>query len=353
MRKFKIAAVIAILLLAVSARAEWEFIKDYTHPADDIRKVFINCPAGEIKFEPSSDENVSVAVRKVVYLKREDDAIKLADACEVDFKVANYTLEVIVDFPQSRHRHRSFFDRLFSGQYDRDLEVLIKVSVPRKIGLIVETSSADITAIDLQNDLTVDGSSSDVSLENVKGNCDLSLSSGDLEAYVVDGNISLDGSSSDFRLEDITGDLNITTSSGDGIIEEVMGNLKLTTSSGDIRIYGLKGDLTCKTSSGDIICDDVSGSVKARSSSGDIRLKRLNDDEGNFFIRTASGDAYIEITGGFDGSLEVETTSGSIIANIDMTISTYSDSYLAGTTGEGPGKIQVMTISGDVELESF
>lgn len=353
MKNLKVTIVVVILFMAVTAQAEWEFLSDYTQPAKDIKNMFIDCPAGEIKFESSIDNNIYVAVKKIVNLGREDKAQELAKDCEVDFKVTNSIFEVIVDFPRNRYRHRDFLARLFSGDFDQDLEVLIKVSVPQKIGLIVETSSADVIAFDLENDITVDGSSSDVSLENIKGDCDLSLSSGDLEAYIVDGNISLDGSSSDFQLEDVTGDLKITTSSGDGIIEEVMGNLKLTTSSGDIKIYGLKGDLTCKTSSGDVICDDVNGSVRAKSSSGDIKLRRLKNDKGDFFVKTTSGDVYLEITPGFDGTLEVETISGVINAHIDMAIKEYSDSYLAGNAGEGPGKIHVMTTSGDVKLENF
>ncbi|OQX91688.1 MAG: hypothetical protein B6D58_06785 [candidate division Zixibacteria bacterium 4484_95] len=353
MNNLKMKIAITILLIAVTARAEWEFLSDYTQPAKDIKNVLVDCPAGEIKFEPSTNDDIYVAVKKIVYLERESKAQKLAKDCKVDFKVSNSTFEVTVDFPRNRYRHRNFLAKLFLGDFDQELEVLIKVSVPKKIGLIVETSSADVFAFDLQNDIAIDGSSSDVSLENIKGDCDLSLSSGDLEAYVVDGNISLDGSSSDFQLSDVIGDLKIATSSGDGIVEEAKGNLELTTSSGDIRIYGLKGDLTCKTSSGDVICDDVDGSVRAKSSSGDIKLRRLKDDKGDFFVKTTSGDVYFEITPIFDGSLEVETISGVINARIDMEINEYSDSYLVGTIGEGPGEIHIITTSGDVKLENF
>jgi len=344
---------IITLFLIGAAFAQHEYYDEFSRAADTIDEVIIDSPTGKITFEPSSDENIMVRVKKTVFLKDEEDAKKYADACETAFDVTNKTLNVKLDFPRNRRNLKGMFNKLFSGNFDDELEVLIKVSIPPDIRLLVNTASADIFAADLNNDMDIDGSSSDVTLENVLGNYRIDVSSGDLEARNLAGDISLDGSSSDFDLIGVDGDIEISTSSGDGIIEDVEGNIKTRTSSGDIRICNLHGNLDCQSASGDLGLENISGSIEASSTSGTINLDRLTNNEGIFYIETTSGDVYIEVNPDFSGDFELETKSGDIHSQLSFSFEKYSDSYLTGSVGHGAGKINIETSSGDIILESY
>jgi hypothetical protein len=52
----------------------------------------------------------------------------------------------------------------------------------------------------------------------------------------------------------------------------------------------------------------------------------------------------------FNGGLEIETRSGEIRTDLDIDFRTVSDSYLEGKTGEGTGKINIITTSGDISM---
>lgn len=346
--------IIIIALLTIPALAQQEFQQEYIQSADKIDKLYIECGAGRIYCEPSDGNDIKVYVKKIIYLNDDMEAKELADACEVEFNEDRRKLEVIIDLPRRSYSKRGLFNKIFDSVRNDDLEILVKVLIPADIETEIETSSADIYASNLtNNDFDINGSSADVSLENIKGNCMIDLSSGDLEAFHVEGKIDLSGSSSDFELEDVTGDIRISTSSGDGIIEKAKGNLDLRTSSGDIRLYGLEGDLYCRSSSGDFDGENISGSVRAGSTSGTINLKRLSNKLGRFQAESTSGDVYLEVPEGFEGRLELESVSGSINSNLAMSMNRHSRNYVAGSVGGGDGEIEIETTSGDITVETY
>jgi DUF4097 and DUF4098 domain-containing protein YvlB len=346
--------VIAFALLVSTAFGQQEYQEEYSQAADNIETVLVDCSRGRIYCEPSTDNKINVQIKKIVYLKYEDDAKELAEDCKVDYNVNGGHFEIEVDFPRSNRHKRGVLDKLFSMDFSDDIEILINVAIPPNLKLAVKSSSADIYASGMENDIDISGSSSDVSLEDIIGNCIIDLSSGDLEAFNIKGNLNLYGSSSDYELDDITGELDISTSSGDGMIDNVNGNTKIKTSSGDITIYNLEGDLDFRSTSGDLTAGNITGFIDGGSTSGTIDLRRLTDKEGKYYLETISGDVHIEVDPGFDGRLEVETISGSINAYLDFSLKTrHDDEFLTGNTGDGTGRIEIETSSGDIILESY
>lgn len=345
--------VLALLFLTVNVTAEWEFNQDFSHSAEAIKKVTIDCPIGIIECEPSSDNNTYVYIKKISFCDDSTEAEKLVNDCRVDFNVINSKIEIIFDLSDYDKSHRSLLKKLFSKHDEHEIDIHCKILLPAGIDYNVETASADIYAADLENKVTVEGASSDVCLENITGDCSVHLASGDLEAVKIAGEIDFSGASSDFQIEDIKGDMKISTASGDGLIETVRGNVDLGTSSGDIQIFGLKGDLKFRTSSGDVRCSDISGFVDGRSTSGTIKIKQLKNENGIYNVEAISGDIFLELPHNFAGSLEIGTVSGDIDTQIDMNIHYSSSKCLKGDIGSGSGRIQIETVSGDVMLEEY
>ncbi|MCP4583534.1 MAG: DUF4097 domain-containing protein [candidate division Zixibacteria bacterium] len=344
---------ITFLLLTTTVFAQQEFKDEFSQSAENIETVLVDCSHGRIFCEPSADNKITVHIKKVVYLKQEDDAKELAEACKVDYNTSGRNFEIEVDFPRSGRHKRNLMNKLFSLDFDDDIEILINVAIPPAIKFAVKTSSADISVSGINNDIDIRGSSADVSLEDIDGNCIIDLSSGDLEAFNINGELSLYGSSSDFELDGIAGAIDISTSSGDGIIDDINGNIKLKTSSGDIKIYNLEGDLDFSSTSGDLTAGNISGYIDAGSSSGTINLRRLTNKEGRYFVETTSGDVHLEVDPRFDGHLEIETISGAIDTYLDISLDRQYDEFITGSTGEGNGKIEIETSSGDVVLENY
>ena len=344
-----------VLLLSVSAFAQYEYTDEHKQAADDINRVMIECSSGRIYCEQSNNNEARVLIKKMIYLDDEEDAKELAEACKVEFNVRRQALEVTVDMPRRSSLKRGFFKKLLHGDLSRELEILIKVMLPKGINLDVKCSSADVFANDLDNNnIQVNGSSSDVSLEEVVGDIYIDVSSGDLEAYHIKGNIELDGSSSDYEIEDISGNVRASTSSGDGVIDKVIGDVDIKTSSGEVRAYGVDGNFTVRTSSGDVVAESITGSANASTSSGTVQFRKLTNTDGMFSAYTNSGDVYIELADKFGGRVELETVSGDISAEFDqLNVRNRGRKFLTGTVGSGDGNVDIETSSGDITLGSY
>lgn len=350
---FIIVIMAGIVALTLPAVAEYEFPADYNTAADGLTNISINCPKGAIRFEQAKDNNVIIHVIRIIHTESKDKAEKLVKRCPVDFRKDGQTLNVVVELPSGKTHINNVVHGFFSGDFWDETEVMVKIITPPGLELKVNTSSADIMANDLHNDIFIVGTSSDISLENIIGNCDLRTTSGDLNAFIVDGDISLKGTSSDMEIEDVKGDLYLETISGDGVIGKIKGKIKIETTSGDLDLTDLDGDIDLQTTSGTIIVENLSGSAKVTSTSGDIKLSGLTNPQGDFYVDAISGCVSLEINRNFDGGFKVETGSGDIETNMDMSLEDSSDNFLKGRTGNGSGRINIITSSGDVSLSKM
>lgn len=341
---------ICLINIAALTAAEYEFPAVYKTEVGDIQKVAIDCPEGLIRFEQATGNEIDIKVLRVIYLENKSKAEKIADEIKIDFRKDDRTLRAIVDIPNRSSRASDIIHNLLSGEFRNEIEILIKVTTPPNLMLNVVTVSADISGKDLHNDLSLKGTSSDTRWENVIGDCDINVESGDFFGSYINGNISFDGSSSDLDIDDLKGNLKISTTSGDINARAIKGDVKIESTSGDIRTYDIRGNLEMNTTLGDIYSQNLDGSATVASISGEIRLSGLTNPLGKFNVKTVSGDVYLEFARNFDGTLEVETRSGEIRADIDMDFGKVSDSYLEGKTGEGTGKINIITTSGDISM---
>jgi DUF4097 and DUF4098 domain-containing protein YvlB len=97
--------------------------------------------------------------------------------------------------------------------------------------------------------------------------------------------------------------------SGDQTIENTRGNVEITTGSGDVRLTNLQGELRLQTGSGDVRARQVSGSVRGGTGSGDIEIEESGP--GDIDLHTGSGNITAR---GVQGSFHGETGSGEITA---------------------------------------
>ena len=342
------------MLLSAVVWGQYETQQDYHELADKIDNIYIECDMGKIYCEPSSDNNVSVSVKKNIYIKDDDEAKRLADDIKVDFTVRNRTLRVVVDIPERIRKGKLSISKLFEDSRRGDTEILVKALLPENIAAEIKTASADLYLTDLKgNDLNLDGSSSDISMENTKGNCRIDVSSGDFEGRGIEGNIDFSGSSSDFNVDGLNGNLRIAVSSGDCYLEKVSGDADIRSSSGDIDLINLTGKLHSSSNSGDFQGENLAGPVDISTTSGSITLTHYAGDENNIFTDATSGDIRIEIPFGFKGKVELESVSGDIKSRADLVVKKKSSKHLDGTLGSGNGLIKAETTSGDITLESY
>lgn len=354
MKNTIIISALAIFAITSTAHAdrEYSFDKDQKFDGDAVTSIRIDMPSGDIKIERSSGSEITLEFKNVIYADSKSKAEDINDDCEYEAKLVGDEIDIRVDQPR-RHRNRDFLDRLFSGNWNDNFHVFLRLSIPDGKSVEIDASSTDIEISDVKIDLDVRGSSSDIEMRDTEGNVVYDLSSGDVDIFRHKGNARIKGNSSDIRIDGVDGDVDIHTSSGDGRLDEISGSAVISTSSGDYRIYNIGGDLEISSSSGDIIVDGVAGSVQAESSSGDVRLSALSAEQGDFEVDTVSGDVSVEISSDFAGRLSLRSVSGDINSRVSGEIESVSDSRLLARVGDGNGSLNVVTSSGDIRVTRY
>jgi DUF4097 and DUF4098 domain-containing protein YvlB len=168
----------------------------------------------------------------------------------------------------------------YSGA-DQELAKLTRLAltVPKDLGVKIETGSGDVAIAQMASDLNVETSSGNISA-STSGRVTLKTSSGDITASTKLGG-SLDMSSGDATIgitsKDFDG-LDVTSSSGDVVVnlaDSAHVTLDLSTSSGSINV-NYSGTRT-STTSGDLKLQVNGGGriIRVETSSGDIRIQTL------------------------------------------------------------------------------
>ena len=186
-----------------------------------------------------------------------------------------------------------------------------EITVPRWMPVSIETT---------YDDITIDGTSSDVSAESVRGSIAIKGGSGAIHAETVEGHVTIEG---------------------------VKGHVEATSVNDDVRLDGVSGEVTAETTNGGITLAKIeSDSVEATTINGNISYQGSITDDGHYEMTTHNGDILVSIPEGSNVTLEVRTYQGSFRPEVPVKGST-------PTRRGGRGTYVVGTGSAQMELDSF
>jgi DUF4097 and DUF4098 domain-containing protein YvlB len=171
----------------------------------------------------------------------------------------------------------------------------LDVHVPRRATIVVETSSGDLTGVDLAGEQRFHTASGDIDLTRISGAVSIEAASGDVDLTA-------------------TGEL----------------RLKARTVSGDLAVRA--GVLT---------------EVFAATTSGDLAIAGELAPDGTHKVETVSGDAVLALAGG--ARIEVSTVTGDVSADGPHRTER-TDGQRVIVVGDGRATLVVRTMSGDVHV---
>jgi DUF4097 and DUF4098 domain-containing protein YvlB len=200
-------------------------------------------------------------------------------------------------------------------------ETRYELSVPQGVRLILESTSGDIQARDVNGPADIQTTSGDISLRGASGHIEISTTSGDIEASGLRGDIELSAVSGEFEIQDIEGTVRVETVSSDIVLRNV-------------RVR----EATAETVSGEIIFD---GTV-AR--------------DGRYDFRSHSGTVTVRVPANVSARFEVETYSGELDSVFPITLmpgqrTRNRPRRFEFSVGGGEARIVAETFSGDIILE--
>jgi hypothetical protein len=167
----------------------------------------------------------------------------------------------------------------------------------------------------------------------------------------VDGRLSIDAHSAPVNATGTRGELSIDVGSGPVSVTGARGDLSVDTGSGAVEVSRFEGtELTVDTGSGDIRLSAVSApEVTVETGSGGVTAD-LRTDPTTLSVETGSGNIRITAPSTLGAEVDIETSSGEVESDFPLQVTRHSREHLVGTIGDGRGKIQIETGSGDVRL---
>jgi hypothetical protein len=186
----------------------------------------------------------------------------------------------------------------------------------------------------------------------------------------VDGQLSIDAHSAPVNATGTRGELSIDVGSGPVSVTGARGDLSVDTGSGPVEVSRFEGtQLSVDTGSGDVTASEVKGDgISIDTGSGDIRLSAASAPEitvetgsggvtadlrtapTTLSVETGSGNIRISAPSTLGAEVDIETSSGDVESDFPLQVTRHSREHLVGRIGNGRGRIQIETGSGDVRL---
>lgn len=214
-----------------------------------------------------------------------------------------------------------------SGNADH-LEIAVRLKTKERSA----EGSTLLLRVPEQTRLTLTAVSADIEVSGVKG---------DLLAHSVSGDLALSVGSEQVEARSVSGNIELQAPAKKSNLHSV---------SGDIVATGLADSLRAETVSGNV---EVRGGrfhdISMRSISGDYRVDAGLAESGTLIGETLSGDMEISLQPPVGAKFSLRSFSGKVRTDLEDSRSS-TDDPLSFTVGNGRGRVDLSSFSGDIRL---
>jgi len=181
-------------------------------------------------------------------------------------------------------------------------------------------------------------------IREVSGQAAVQDVSGPLQVQSVSGDINLNGGSS----------VRATSVSGGIRLRGAAGKVSVTSTSGDLQLEGLSGPVTATTLSGDLRLLDYRGAEAGlRTTTGTAFVSISRPFGGKLFAQAVSGDLSVQLPAGSNCSTDLASLSGKVSYGLPGSRDIVDEHKVRGRLGSGRGRVQLRTLSGDIDLWEY
>jgi DUF4097 and DUF4098 domain-containing protein YvlB len=206
--------------------------------------------------------------------------------------------------------------------------------------------------IETPHDTEIDAgvASGGMTIDNVRGPVKASSASGYVHIYRVDRDTQISAASGSIEASGIAGYLRVSSASGEVSITEVKGEVKVNAASGSVRIQKPGDRVEASAASGTITITGANNDLKVHAISGTINV--TGDPSANHLweLKTVSGSVDLHVPQNASFLLSAEATSGDIRTGIPVILEEQNKHSLRAHVGNSSGRIEVHTVSGEINI---
>ena len=298
-------------LSATGAYENWDRFRDAMHMdndvpwwghtysyTDDMQQAFpaagglhVNNERGAINISASEDSQLHVTVHKRVNAERQSDADKWDKSTRPQISTSGQVVTINANT---------------QGSGDHWVSTDLDIAVPRKVPVVVAARKGDVSIMGRDATADVRSKDGDVSVTDLNGALTLNLDGSSAHISQVSSDVTIQGSASDISLEDIKGSVRLDGDFKESVkLSRIAKPVSFKSSRTDIDFTRLDGYLNLD--SGDLEATSVSGPLRLQTRYKDIMLNGVTSD-----VHLQNDNGAVEIHLNKVGSLEITNSKGDI-----------------------------------------
>ncbi|MFH2035318.1 MAG: hypothetical protein ABIJ45_02855 [Candidatus Zixiibacteriota bacterium] len=216
MKKIMIVLIL-VLMCAGSTWATYRTVKNLEIPAEGIEFFEIDCGDGMLLVEGMDGlKNIEVEVEIIISGMKSEKAEKMVEG-DFDFSLKNSKNRAFL--VSEMETTETFFSIPVKSKLvgREDVEMFVKVKVPRAIQLDIVAGATEIYLSDIDNDIRLEGGLGELTLENINGDIEVVSNRNSQTIYIDDDLVYYDDFGRDIISKNVTGKISYYDKSGNYI----------------------------------------------------------------------------------------------------------------------------------------
>ena len=189
-------------------------------------------------------------------------------------------------------------------------------------------------------------------IQDVRGPVKAEAASGSIRVNHIERQTQLSTLSGSIRADNIGDDIRASSASGTVTVSNIKGDVRISALSGSTQISKPGGRVEASTASGSVDVEGATSDVKAHAASGRVNVNGNPGATSYWDLKTASGTVQLGVPASANFHLSAEAVSGEIKTDIPVVVEEQGKHSLRARVGNGGGRVEVRTVSGEIRLRA-
>lgn len=226
--------------------------------------LYLDLDHGDVEVRTGTDDVVHIEIERVVEARDHDEAKKILEDHELEFRQRNDEVRVRSRFNDEK------WARNFWGRHVR-FKMEVHIIVPEQFNLDFTSGAGNIRIDDLEGEIAGRTGAGNVTLGRVHGHVEISSGAGNVTVAGARGQIEVHSGAGNIEVKDVAGEIRAHTGAGNiiaSITNQPGGDSRLESGAGNVTVYlddDIGVDVNAVASVGSAKCDRAFGlKVKGR-----------------------------------------------------------------------------------------
>jgi DUF4097 and DUF4098 domain-containing protein YvlB len=226
------------------------------------------------------------------------------------------------------------------------------IRVGKDLGKIHNVSIAYTIEVPQDAEISTQVVSGSQTITNVRGPVKADAASGSIKVDGIERQTTLTTLSGSIEAKNVGDDLRASSASGSVLASRIKGDIRISALSGETQIIAPSGRVDADTGSGNVEVQGATRDVKAHAVSGTVHVQGNPGDTSYWDLKTASGVVHLGVPSNANFRLSAEAVSGQIKTDVPIVIEEQGKHSLRARMGNGGGRVEVHTISGEIRVSA-